>query len=665
MEGSMMILRRVELGQFGKWSNRIFEFRRGANLVLGGNEAGKTTLATAIPAVLFGLRDKERFIPWEGAGGCEAALVWEDNQRFWRLERDLCTDEVALTVWHEGGEVLRSFSGHAEAGEPRGEYAQLLRELLGQEGSENVISGSFCPFIEEPVFPLPQGAYFRQRSERPDPLAVGLAPGEEILRVRRQLAELEERWYALRPATGQLQEIEEQLAQVREALAVADPPAPTSETEVPAVVARTEAPPAAGELTSRRARRQQLQEELARLGLPVAMSADLPLLLAEAEALRRELVSLQKEAVRIRETRATRPAPPWKVAVIASALSLLLGVIGGLWLAWGAVGWLGGALLAALVWLVNGHYHGRHLAEDARYKGQAQAIEERREAAQEQLGAMDDRFRQMNISPSAVSLLKMQKNIERSRVIVDELHRLEGALAVLEGISSEETEVRNAPDPVAEASVTPMAEPPSPEARALMERHRLLERERERLQGLIAERQQIEKEGEGLRDQEAILARALKDPALAMGQDAAEHRPFADECARLLALLGGRRPYQVAVTPHQSLLMKEGPEGTWRSPFAYGHGAGDLLDLAARLATDSAGRQLLLFDGGLAHLERARLAEVFGALERIARQRQVIVFCREEQLPKRLARERWQVVSLEEESIPTERDDHAGQLHLL
>jgi DNA repair exonuclease SbcCD ATPase subunit len=130
-----MILRRVELGQFGKWTEHVFEFRRGANLVIGGNGTGKTTLAAAIPAVLFGLRDKERFVPWTGMG-CDAALVWEDSQHFWRVERNVRTDEVDITVWHEGGEVLRNFSGHAEAGEPSGDYGELLRELCGLNGTE-------------------------------------------------------------------------------------------------------------------------------------------------------------------------------------------------------------------------------------------------------------------------------------------------------------------------------------------------------------------------------------------------------------------------------------------------------------------------------------------------------------------------------------------------
>jgi hypothetical protein len=484
----------------------------------------------------------------------------------------------------------------------------------------------------------------------------------ELQTIRQQLAKLEERWYELRPVAGQLEATVDQLEALQLELTAADAlPQPArcfaASSGLPAEVCCPA--PAQEAVAARLQRRQLLQEELARLGLPTAMPADLPLLLAEAEALRRELVSLQKESVAIRERRVARPAPPWRLAAAISALLLLLGMAGSLWLGLGGAGWLAGALLAAFIWLGNGHFHGRHLAEDARLKGQAQAIEARREAAQEMLSALDDRFRALNISPSAVSLVKMQKSMERGRVIADELRWLEGALSELPETTAGVTEKG-----FATADITPW----SAEAEELQARHRDLTAEQCRLQALLQERQQIEEEGERLRDREALLARQLKEPAAAALMPSADDRPgesqqFVDECVRLLAQLGGRRPWQVAVTDHGALVVKEG-EGDWHPPFAYGHGACDLLGLAARLASDHAGQLPLLLDEALVHLERTRQVEIYGTLERIAAQRQVIVFCREDQLPKRLARERWQVVSLEE-PIRTERDDHAGQLHLL
>jgi len=56
-----MILRSIELESFGRFRGQTVEFRRGLNLVIGPNEAGKSTIAEAVPAVLFGT---DSF--WEG-----------------------------------------------------------------------------------------------------------------------------------------------------------------------------------------------------------------------------------------------------------------------------------------------------------------------------------------------------------------------------------------------------------------------------------------------------------------------------------------------------------------------------------------------------------------------------------------------------------------------
>jgi hypothetical protein len=664
-----MILRRVELGRFGRWTDHVFEFRRGANLVLGGNEAGKSTLALAIPAVLFGVQDKERFVPWGGEGECAAALVCEDRQHFWRLERNILTDEVVFSLWHEGGAILRQFSGRAEVGVPAGEYAELLREFCGVGDGESFAMAAFGPLALDTGLPHLQTP-FSAEGDLAEDSPSNSAFQEELQGISKRLVELEKRWYELRPVAGQLKNVQSELEGLPTQPAVpsqppeADEPAATEATPIEDCL-----PPARERLAELHGRRQHLQEELARLGLPSPMPPDLPLLLAEAEALRRELVSLQKESVVIREARAARAAPPWKTAAVISALSLLLGLAGSLWFAWSATGWLGGGLLAAMVWLVNSRPSSRHRAEDARLKGQAQAIEGRREMAQELLTALDERFKALGVSPSAVSLVKMQKSIARGQMIADELRLLEGALSALEELQDKGCDTfAVAPSTAADKTGPAPSSTPPAAAAVLQPHHQDLLQEQERLQGLLRERQQIEAEGERLREREALLNRQLKMSPSKVGVPAedpsAERRQFADECTRLLALLAGRRPWQVAVANNGSLLLREG-RGPWCSPLAYGHGAGDLLGLVTRLAAHGDCQLPFLFDEALVHVERPRLVELFGALERVAAERQVIVFCREDQLPKRLARDRWQVLSLSEEFIPRERDDHAGQMHLL
>ena len=70
-----MIIRELKMKNFGKFSEKTLYFSDGINVIYGANEAGKTTIYTAIGALLFGL-DKQRgraartdayttYQPWE------------------------------------------------------------------------------------------------------------------------------------------------------------------------------------------------------------------------------------------------------------------------------------------------------------------------------------------------------------------------------------------------------------------------------------------------------------------------------------------------------------------------------------------------------------------------------------------------------------------------
>ena len=128
-----MILRSIELESFGKFRGQTVEFRRGMNLVIGPNEAGKSTLAEAVPAVLFGTDRLERFKPW-GRNVCSAALFFEGRGRTVQVKRNLITDEVELLEKDDLYHILSQFSGKVPL---RGrsascrEYRSLLESLLG------------------------------------------------------------------------------------------------------------------------------------------------------------------------------------------------------------------------------------------------------------------------------------------------------------------------------------------------------------------------------------------------------------------------------------------------------------------------------------------------------------------------------------------------------
>jgi DNA repair exonuclease SbcCD ATPase subunit len=128
-----MILRSVELESFGRFRGQTVEFRRGMNLVIGPNEAGKSTLAEAVPAVLFGTDRLERFKPW-GRNVCSAALFFEGRGRTVQIKRNLITDDVELLEKDDLYHILSQFSGKVPL---RGrsascrEYQALLESLLG------------------------------------------------------------------------------------------------------------------------------------------------------------------------------------------------------------------------------------------------------------------------------------------------------------------------------------------------------------------------------------------------------------------------------------------------------------------------------------------------------------------------------------------------------
>ncbi|NIQ08679.1 MAG: AAA family ATPase, partial [Gammaproteobacteria bacterium] len=128
-----MILRSVELESFGRFKNQTVEFRRGMNLVIGPNEAGKSTLAEAVPAVLFGTAHLEKYKTW-GRNACSASLFFEGKGRTIQVRRNLMTDEVELVEKDDMYHVLSQFSGKAPL---RGrsascrEYRELVAALLG------------------------------------------------------------------------------------------------------------------------------------------------------------------------------------------------------------------------------------------------------------------------------------------------------------------------------------------------------------------------------------------------------------------------------------------------------------------------------------------------------------------------------------------------------
>lgn len=151
-----MRLDHIDIEGFGSYSTRrVISFSDdGATVVLGRNEAGKSTLLTAITAVLFGFKDpaaRQRHRPWQDHEAYAATLVLKtEGGQALHVRRDFETDQVRVVERDGDAEIVR-FEGLAD---PLGRdassahYQDFLKETLG--------------FRDEAVFR--QTVYFEQQS---------------------------------------------------------------------------------------------------------------------------------------------------------------------------------------------------------------------------------------------------------------------------------------------------------------------------------------------------------------------------------------------------------------------------------------------------------------------------------------------------------------------
>ena len=120
-----MIIKTLELKNFGKFSGGQFAFGDGLNVIYGANEAGKTTIYHAIGALLFGL-EKQRgrgartdayttYQPWINKTWYEGSLKFESGGKVFCLERNFYHNEKSIRLICEtDGEELSVEEGDLE-----------------------------------------------------------------------------------------------------------------------------------------------------------------------------------------------------------------------------------------------------------------------------------------------------------------------------------------------------------------------------------------------------------------------------------------------------------------------------------------------------------------------------------------------------------------------
>ena len=126
---------RVRLSAFGHFQDAQVAFEPGLNLVLGPNEAGKSTVVEAIFGVLFGYKsDRERFMPKAGPGDYQAGVTFDVDGRQISFTRDFISNRVLVAENPEAGRekilINEKLSPTGKASD-RAPYMQLVQELFG------------------------------------------------------------------------------------------------------------------------------------------------------------------------------------------------------------------------------------------------------------------------------------------------------------------------------------------------------------------------------------------------------------------------------------------------------------------------------------------------------------------------------------------------------
>lgn len=232
-----MRLSRIEIAGFGSLQGMDLRFGPAMNLVVGPNEAGKSTLQEAIVSGLYGLQSADRpraalangadrWRPWEG-GDFGLALEFElDDGTNLRVERDLDAETVRVLDVDSGADLTDRFERDGASG------IDVGRQLLGV--SREIYTNTACISRSE-VMRLEDAGTIKEAivaladSANPDRTA------QRVLdRLRQERAERigkpRGRSGPLHDLEGRLAELERQLASARQARAAVDELAQKRET---------------------------------------------------------------------------------------------------------------------------------------------------------------------------------------------------------------------------------------------------------------------------------------------------------------------------------------------------------------------------------------------------------------------------------------------------
>ncbi len=718
-----MILRSVELENFGRFRGQTVEFRRGMNLVIGPNEAGKSTLAEAVPAVLFGSDRLEKFKPW-GRNACNAALFFEGHGRTIQIKRNLVTDDVELVEKDDLYHVRAQFSGKVPL---RGrsatcrEYRDLLESLLGvsddglfratyffghhpQEWSgdelaqklRTLVSGTaeadyaeiLDRFLEEHFALTRSNPWGRdkQRDREYEEVCEQLAQqgGAEAVPVFVELDNAAELAEQIETLSGELENDHQEYAKgLRYIERVRRQ---TEERAGTAAVAETPPSPPSPAAS---ADSGPLAERLAAAGLPRNPPRELPELLSEAADIRQELATLQQPFAALASREKHVPQVPW--VMLVSLVAALLVVAAVAW--WQEFQFL---RIAAVAAVCNGMLLGwggwRQMARNkalAECDKERRRLDQKKHAAQQRQADLSERCETLGLPSSAIDLVRLQKQVAVHHDLLASFWSESGppdvdvpASTDRGGTEVAEPDVPQAPD-AAEASGEELA---LLEAR-MAEFEAELKRKDDRLQELkrqlaespagpsrqnVAPATKLLARKRDLEERIAVLRKAIDLLAEAVDEFGRSHLVrLNDEAGKLFAKITAGRYAALKLDENMAPSIQVDSR-RWMSCENFSRGTVDAIYLALRVALAKVrndGRSLpLMLDDPFVHLDQKRLATALNLVDLAAADGQLILFSHNIELGKRAARERWHVVPLDGDSVAArteEGDEHVGQLHLL
>lgn len=114
-----MIIKEINITNFGKFKDKTINFEKGMNIVYGENEAGKTTIHTFIRGMLFGIEKTRgrisdndaytKYEPWDNPALYAGSMIIDVGGTNYRIERNFNKDNKSVTIVNidEGRELAK------------------------------------------------------------------------------------------------------------------------------------------------------------------------------------------------------------------------------------------------------------------------------------------------------------------------------------------------------------------------------------------------------------------------------------------------------------------------------------------------------------------------------------------------------------------------------